>query len=214
MLIIYGADLSSPSNKVRFVANYMRLPYEYRRVSIRKGENKTEAFLQKHPAGKIPVIEDGGFILFESDAIIMYLAEKEESPLYPKTLQAKALVHQWMNFSSFHINQAVNRVVFNRVFAPRISADVDQASLNDGVRFLQRFLPVVDGQLARQPFLAMKEITLADMTLLAALDPAEAAEIDLSPYVYLEKWRQTLMKEPFYRMCHDCYEETLARFMT
>ena len=213
MLVIYGADLSSPSNKVRFVANYLELPYEYRRVNIKKGENRTAAFLKKHPAGKVPVIEDDGHVLFESDAIIMYLAEKEGSSLYPGSLLDRANVHQWMSFISCHIGQAMNKVVFNRIFAPVIPVKVDHRALSDGVRFLQRFLPVVDQQLAKKPFLALEKITLADMTLLATLDPAEAAAIDLSSYVYIEKWRQALIQEPFYRACHSGYGDTLARFI-
>jgi glutathione S-transferase len=70
MLIIYGSDFSAPANKVRFVANALGLDYEYKVVRIRDGENKTEEFKKMHPAGKIPVINDHGFILFESNAII------------------------------------------------------------------------------------------------------------------------------------------------
>ena len=64
MLKIYGADLSAPANKVRMTANALGIEYEYIRVSIRDGENRTEEYLKMHPAGKVPVIDDDGFVLF------------------------------------------------------------------------------------------------------------------------------------------------------
>ena len=78
MLKIYGADLSPPSNKVRFVANELGLDYEYNSVNLVSGENQSEGHLKLHPGGKVPVIDDDGFVLFESNAIIRYLAAKCE----------------------------------------------------------------------------------------------------------------------------------------
>lgn len=213
MLKIYGANLSSPANKIRFVANALGLDYEYIQISIRDGENQTEEYKKLHPAGKVPAIDDDGFVLFESDAIAKYLAASQRSPLYPEDIKQRAKVDQWMDFSSIHINAAMGRVMFNRIFAPVIKAPVDQNSLNDGIKFLGRFLPVVDAQLSRSKYLASDELTLADFSLLSSLDPAEAAEIDLAPYPNLVKWRSDLMKRDFYTKCHSSYGDVLKALM-
>ena len=81
MLKIYGADLSSPANKVRFAANALGLEYEYIQVKLRDGEHKKSEFLKINPVGKIPVIDDDGFVLFESGAIAKYLCVKHNSAL-------------------------------------------------------------------------------------------------------------------------------------
>jgi len=209
MLKIYGSDLSGPSNKVRLVANALGLEYEYRRVDLRDGENKTEDYLRLHPAGKVPVIDDGGFVLFESNAIIKYLASKAGSPLYPQETNKQAIVDQWIDFSSHHIGTAMGRVLFNRLFAPFLKLEVDEHSLSDGLSFLDRFLPVVERQLQANPFLAGNEFTLADLNLLAILDPAEVVGIDLSAYASLSKWRKGLREESFYTKCHKSYEEAV-----
>ena len=94
MLKIYGSDLSYPANKVRFVANALGLPFEYIRINLRTGEQKSEWFLKLSPAGKIPAIDDHGFCLFESNAIVRYLAEKVDSAIYPKDLKERATVNQ------------------------------------------------------------------------------------------------------------------------
>jgi glutathione S-transferase len=211
MLILYGSDLSSPANKVRFTANALALDYEYKVVRLRDGEHQTEEFKKLHPAGKVPVINDNGFVLFESNAIIKYLAQKVKSPLYPTDLQTRALVDQWMDFTSFHVGVALTRVVFNRVFAPLLKMDVDERSIEEGLTFLQRFLPVVDQQLGKYPYFVSENLTLADINLLATLDPAEVGQVDLSIYPNISRWRNALKKMAFYTQCYEEYGLALKK---
>ncbi|MBN1870014.1 MAG: glutathione S-transferase family protein [Candidatus Omnitrophica bacterium] len=213
MLKIYGADLSGPANKVRMAAHALGIEYEYIRISIRKGANRTEEYLRLHPAGKIPVIDDDGFILFESDAIIKYLASKKGSPLYPADLKQRALIDQWMDFITIHVGGSMGKVVYNRVFASFAGAAVDENSLEEGLKFLRRFLPVIDNQLFKNAFVAGKQFSLADIGLLAAMDPAEAAGIDPAPYKRLSQWRKDLQQKEFYTRCHSSYEEALKKLM-
>jgi len=210
MLTIYGADLSTPSCKVRFVANALGLAYEYKRVDLVKGENKSEAHLKLHPGGKVPVIEDDGFVLFESNAIVKYLAVKNESPFYPKGIRQRSIVDQWIDFVSHHVATAVSRVLFNRVFAPFLNVEVDERAISEGLSFLERFLPVVDEPLKERKYLAGGELTLADFNLLSALDPAEVAQVDLGGYLNILRWRRDLMGQDFYTKCHKSYGDVLA----
>ena len=210
MLKIYGTELSSPSNKVRFVAHELGLEYEYKSVNLISGENKLEAHLKLHPAGKVPVIDDDGFVLFESSAIIRYLAVKSDSPLYPTGAKQRALVDQWSDFASHHIATGLSRVLVNRVFAPFLNQEVDERSITEGLSFLERFLPVVDAPLKERRYLAGGELTLADFSLLSALDPAEVAQVDLSGYLNITRWRQDLMARDCYTKCHKSYADVLA----
>ncbi len=209
MLKIYGADLSSPANKVRFTANVLGIDYEYIRVRLMKGEHLQEEFLKKHPAGKIPVIDDDGFVLFESGAIIKYLARKKGSALYPKSLKEQALVDQWMDFIGIHIVLAVGKLLYNKIIAPMTKRPVDVQALKDGQRFLKRFLPVMDRQLKDRPFVCGETMTLADITLLAALDPVEAVGETLEEYRYLGPWCAAMRKKDFYTRCHESYIRVL-----
>ena len=211
MLTIYGSDLSSPANKVRFVANYLGLKYEYKRVNLFAGEQKTPEFLKLNPVGKVPAINDDGFVLAESGAIIKYLADKANSSLYPKSLKERALQDQEIDFLTLHVGAALQKVIYNRVFAPRRNLPVDQNSLEENLGFLGRFLPIVETQLSKTAYVAGPTLTLADMTLLSALDPAEVASIDLNPYPRIKAWREKLRQQDFYTKCHKEYGESLKQ---
>jgi len=213
MLKIYGADLSAPANKVRMTANALDLEYDYIRVDIRGGENRTGQYLRLHPAGKVPVIDDNGFILFESNAIIKYLAAREVSPLYSDNIKERANVDQWIDFITFHVGGAMGKVLFNRVFASFAKVPVDDRSLEDGIKFMGRFLPVIERQLAGNKNVAGEKVTLADIALLATIDPAEVAGISLAGYGHTLEWRQGLMKKDFYTKCHTSYETALKNML-
>jgi len=214
MLKIYGANLSAPANKVRMTANTLEMEYDYIQVNIRKGEHREEEYLKMHPAGKVPVINDNGFILFESDAIIKYLAICEFLNLYPEDIKQRALIDQWIDFTGIHVNGAMGRVVFNRVFASFANVPSDKRSMSDGVKFLARFLPVIDRQLSKAKYLVGEQFSLADIALLATLDPAEVAGVDLRPYQNIVKWRNGLKQKNFYTQCHASYEEALRHMMS
>ena len=213
MLKIYGSDLSSPSNKVRFVANHLGLKYDYNRVNLRQGEQRKPEFLQINPVGKIPAIDDHGFHLFESGAIIKYLADREKSPIYPSGLKERAMTDQWIDFLNLHVALGISKVTYNRLFAPMRGEEIDERSIKDGLTFLSKHLPVCDAQLANGKYFLGKDISLCDFTLLAVLDPAEAIDVDLLIYKNITKWRAELKAKSFYTQCHKDYRDVLNALM-
>ena len=212
MPTLYGSPISFFVNKVRYVLNALEIDYDFQQLNLMAGEHKKADYLEKHPAGKIPCIQDGDLNLFESNAIIKYYSDLHNSSFYPKDLKARAKVDQWMDFSSIHISGGMTRVAFNTLFAPIMpGTKVDEESLRCGREFLAKYLPIVDEQLAKSKYLAADEITVADFNLIATLDPAEAAQIDLSQYANITKWRNELMKESWYTKCHDNFSDLLLK---
>jgi glutathione S-transferase len=207
MLTIYGFDFSSPANKVRFAANAIGLKYEYKQVNLMAGEQKTPEFLKLNPTGRVPAIDDNGFKVFESAAIIKYLADKNNSPLYPKDLEKRTIIDQWIDFANIHVAAALARVTFNRVMYKFLNVEKDERSLNDGIKFLGNFLPIIEKQLNENKYLAGNDMTLADINLLAVLDPVELSSVDLSVYPSITHWRKNLRTQEFYTKCHKSLEE-------
>jgi glutathione S-transferase len=191
MLKIYGNNMSGHSNKVRYVAELLGMENEFKNMDFHK-DLKTPEFLKVHPAGKIPAIDDDGFILFESSTICRYLCDKKGSELYPKGLKERFIVDQWVDFCSIHIDNAMGKVAFNRVFAPQMGMEVDQNSLNEGMKFLDRFLPIINDQLKKSKFIASEKLSLADITFLSVMDYAEMAQVDISKYESISRWKKEI----------------------
>lgn len=213
MLKVYGLALSSPTNKVRFTANYLNIPFEFHHVNLAAGEQRTPEFLAVNPLGRIPCIDDNGFRLAESNAIIRYLADKHQSALYPKELQQRALVDQWMDFAVQHVAIPLSKIMYNMYFYKLMNAAKDERSLQDGHKFLELNLPVIEKQLSQSAYLASAEITLADIVLLASLDMSEAAKVDFSIYPHIAQWRKKLQAQSFYQACFSNYTEAFKEAM-
>lgn len=211
MLKIYGFPMSSRANKVLMCANKLDLEYEYLPLNIPGGEHKTPEYLEINPVGKVPAIVDGDFSLFESNSILKYLCEKHDSDLYPKDLQSRSLVDQWCDFICQHLGIQISRVAYNKLFAEKMGDEKDERAMAEGYRFINKFLSVVEGQLNKTKYLAGDKLSLADLTLLAEIDPCEMIEVDLKKYPKVHALVQQLRSEDFYRNVHKFYGESLAK---
>lgn len=105
------------SIKVLIALEEMALPYELKAVNVRKGEQKTDAFLAINPNGKVPVLVDGGFVLTESAAILIYLAEKT-GRLLPKDGVARARVFEQLFFHASGLSPAFGNAGFFKRSSP------------------------------------------------------------------------------------------------
>lgn len=213
MLQIYGSPLSSPTNKVRYTASYLNIPSEFHMINLGAGEQRKPEFLKINPLGRVPAIDDAGFTLGESNAIIRYLSATQKSAIYPQDLQQRAITDQWIDFASQHIMLALGKIMFNTFFYKFASIEKDERSLQDGRHFIGNYLPLVEQQLAKNAYITGKELTLADITLLAALDACELCQIDLSEYPAIHAWRKKLMSAAFYQSIHESYTATFNKIM-
>lgn len=206
MLHVYGHPFSYPSNMVHMCANALELEHEYHLVNLAEGEQNSEFYLKINPVGKVPAILDEELRLSECQAIIRYLAQKAQR-LYPADIQEQAVVDQWISFSNVHIGMAISKILFNVLFAPMLNVEVDERSLADGRTFLDRYLPILEVQLKANPNITGEEMTIADISLLAALDPCEITDVDLTPYPSLQNWRNQLRSRSWYTACHAFFGE-------
>ena len=214
MIKLYGIPVSNNVNKIRYCLNYLNLPYEWIQTNPMTGDTQSENFLKINPIGKIPALEDDGFPIFESNAIIKYLASKQNSSIYPQDLKQRVVVDEWIDFVSIHIGGAITRVLFNRVMAPMLGKEVDQNSLKTGLEFLAKYLPICDKQLAQNKYLTGSNFTLADINLLAVIDPCEMIGVSLSAYPNLTKWRNELKAQNFYQKCFKAYGQFVQEMMS
>jgi|CXWL01.1.fsa_nt_gi glutathione S-transferase len=214
MIKLYGLGLSFNISKVRYCLNYLNLQYDWVQTNPIAGENQTAEYLNLCPTGKIPAIDVDGFKLFESNAIIKYLATINNSPIYPQDAKKRAVIDAWMDYVAIHVGHAIGRVLFNRVFAPMTGQKADQESIRVGLEFLDKYFPILEKQLSQNAYLTGRELSIADISLLAALDPCELAQINsIDRYPSLKKWRAGLKAQSFYQKCYKDYTQFVQEMM-
>ena len=203
MLKLYVHPFSTPALAAEFTARATGTEFEKHVVDLGNGEQRSESYQAINPAGKVPALVDGDFKLSESLAIQRYLARRKKSDLYPEDIQDKSKVDQWMDYAAHHVRMPYGRIQFNKLLAPMIGQPSDEASIQMGLHFLSQNFPIIEAHLTQKEFLCGNALSLADITLLAAIDPTEILEIDISDYPYLTRWRQALRERDFYQNTHS-----------
>ncbi len=214
MIKLYGVGFSPSVTKVRYTLNQLNLEYDWAQTNPGAGDTQTEEFKNISPTGKIPAIDVDGFKLFESNAIIRYLAAIKNSSLYPADAKKRAIVDAWLDYGSIHVGHAMGRVFFNRVLAPVFNQKADPESLKVGLDFLAKYFPVLEKQLSQNPYLAGKELSIADINLISVLDPSELCQISYDQYPSLKKWRDGLKAQAFYQKCYKDYGQFVQEMMS
>ena len=145
--------------KISIALEEMALPYEVRVIDFASQEQKADWYLKLNPNGRIPTIEDQGFVVFESGAILVYLAEKTGKFL-PRHVPGRSRVMQWLMFQMSAIGPMMGQAnVFLRYFPETIQPAIDRYQ-----REVLRLFGVLDRQLASHEYIAA-EYSIADMAL-------------------------------------------------
>lgn len=157
------------------------------------------------PFKQVPVIDDNGYILTESGAILLYLAEKSQK-LIPADLQGRAQVYRWLITALNNIEPFALPIFF---------ADLQGEESHHGklrswhVEILERFFPTIDQMLKTQPFITGADFTVADIVLTCVLREIRKTEI-LGKYPNLEKYRLNCEARPAFVKVLNAYEDRLG----
>ncbi|KAF8214814.1 glutathione S-transferase [Mycena galopus ATCC 62051] len=178
-----------------------QVPFELVPISFEAKEHKTPQFLAMHPFGQVPVIDDDGFIVYESRAICRYIAEKypdQGTNLLPKGLKERSVVEQLASVESATFHPAVAAVAKEALGKPRRGLAVDQAVLDQALTEFKEKLAVYDVILSKSKFLAGDEFTLADLCHYSYAPLLADAGIDVmtSQGPNVTRWWNDLMSRP------------------
>ncbi len=188
---LYYHPFSSNSRRVLLTAHHLRLNLELVAVDLLGGEHKTPEYLRLNPNGKVPVLVDGEFPLWESHAIMQYLAEKSgEQDIYPQELSARADVNRWLFWSAYHFAPAAGLIIRERV-SKRLVAGLgapDPAEIARGEALFPQVAIVLDRHLAGKHWIAQDRLTLADFALAAPLMHTLAAQLPIREFENLQAW--------------------------
>ncbi len=154
-------NLSPNPMKVVLALEEMGLPYEAHPVDTRKGQQFAPDFLAINPNGKVPAIVDGDAVVFDSNAILLYLAEKSGQFLPAKTDQGRGELLSWLMFVATGIGPFSGQAVHFRHFAPEPVPYANQRYQYEA----KRHYKILDDRLAKQPYLVGGAYGIVDMAL-------------------------------------------------
>jgi glutathione S-transferase len=200
-LTLYEGPLSPNARKVRLIAAELGLPLNRVKLSFVKGETRTADYRAKNPNGTVPTLDDDGFVLWESAAILRRLAAKRpERGLAPGDPDAAARVDQWLCWWISQPEAALMRLAWERLIKPALGQPGnDPAIVADAQAALDRFLPVLDRQLAGRDFIA-GPLSIADFAAGPWLDVAPATlQLDLGRYGNIQAWLARLRARPYWQ---------------
>jgi len=190
--VLYGGDFTR-ATLVQWVLEEGGIPYDLRKIDIVKGEHRTPEFLAINPNGRLPVIVDGDFVLFESLAITMYLAKKHSAgKLYPATLEGEARTWQWSLWAVTEVDRGVNIWSLHAVRLPE--AERDAARREEALKVLVAPFKVLDAAVSKQPYLLGDEFTVADLNVAAVI--SRAVDMDLSASPNIKAWLTRCLDRP------------------
>lgn len=201
MLKLHVFPPSPRAVKVMALAKHLGLEHEIVLVDLFQGGNATPEYGALNPNRKMPVLEDGDFVLWESNAILQYLASRRpESGLWPVDPRRQADVSRWQFWDSAHWDPTCATFVFERVVKQLTNAgEADPAQIAKGEKDLARFGAVLNESLAGRSWVAGDALTVADFSLGAGLVYARPARIPLDPYPEIVRWYDALAALPGWR---------------
>ena len=192
---LYGFPMSPNTQRARFGLEELGVPYELVVVDLMAGAQRAPEYLAINPAGRVPCLVDGDFALFESNAILQYLALKTpEKKLEGGTPKERAEVLRWMFFGAMHVGPSVQQIFAHTIRLPedkRLPQVVETARAD-----LDRNLKVLETRLSNIPWLSGESFTLADVSLAPTLSAAPMLGIDLSVYPLVEGWLARVRARP------------------
>jgi len=150
------------------------------------------AFLAINPNHQVPLLQDGDFRIYESNAILRYLCNKHQlTSWYPVKTQARALVDQWLDWNQCRLSPSVIDFVFNKVFAGDTG---DLKAIVRGEKHLEELLPILESQLQLSPYLAGNEPTIADLSVVSNIFQLGLANV--KPPAKTTQWFQQWLELP------------------
>ena len=167
-ITLYGTPISTYVRTVRLLLASANIDYDLKDIGIFNGDNETDEYLNKHPFGKIPTLEVDGDILYETDAITVYINETLASGKFkPADAMLHARLHQIVSvINSYLYAPAVGVLTIENLVKPGQGKETDQAAVEKAIAPTKKALNAIESIISGSPYLLSSEISIADFYLI------------------------------------------------
>lgn len=197
MFKLYGFAMSPNSKRARWMLEELELPYESVAIDLMSGEQRGDAYRSLNPTGRVPTLVDGDFRLWESNAIVQYLAESHPGKgLAGESPRERAEIARWVFMNAAHLSPAVSRIFAHTIRLPeeqRIPRLVEESRAE-----VERCLGPLDAQLAGKEYLVGR-FTVADVALAPTIGFAPMLGIDIGRHANIAAWMKRIGERPAWK---------------
>ena len=205
---LYMHPVSNTSRPLRMFIKDHKLPVEEELVDLMAGAHLREPYISLNPNGLVPTLDDDGFILTESSAILKYLADKFNLPAYPKDLKKRAKVNELMDWfnTNFYRDYGYG-VVYPQLYPHhrRPSEEIQKGTIAWGKELTKKWLQVLNdhwlGQ--RNKYLTGDEITIADYFGAGLLTCGDPIRTEFKKYPNIQAWLDRMAQTPNWAPCNE-----------
>jgi glutathione S-transferase len=195
---LYAFPPSPRSFKALWAAHHLGIDYEMQLVDLSKGAQRAPQYAALNPNAKAPSLEDGGFVLWESNAIVEYLCSlKPDSGLLPQDTRGRLGITKWMYWESAHWDPACAVFAFERVVKKIFSmGEPDEREIARGNQLFERAGKVLDAELQKRRYVATDKFTAADLSVGAAMSIAEPGQFPIEQFRGIRRWYEDIRALP------------------
>ena len=199
---LYGNPLSPRYRRVVIAAAELGAPLDLVVLNPGKGETRAPGYIAKNPMGKMPTLEeDDGWTLWESLAVVVYLAETHpKKNLFPTEPRARAEALRWMFWCASHLDPSVESLYAQKFLARMRNHPSDEGVVASARKELERFLPVFETRMAGNTWVLGPSFSIVDTALGASVDTLfkKELEFDRAAYPAIAAWHGRLTERPYW----------------
>ncbi len=194
---LYHNPLSSNARRVLLTASHLGIKLEDVLIDF-GSESDRKRLNEVNVCGKVPVLEDDGFLLWESCAIMQYLADKSgATDVYPAGLKQRADINRWMFFAAQHFAPAIGILTWEYLWKKLVTGlSPDPVEVKKGEELVHEHAAVLDQHLATRQWMSGDTLTLADFAVAAPLMYLGRAKIPVEQYTHLQAWFERIQQLP------------------
>ena len=187
---LYHHPMSFNARRAVLAAAHLHAPVDLVIVDLFHGEQRTPAFLQLNPNHRVPVLDDDGFVLWESHAIMQYLADKTPGQtLYPTGLRERSDVNRWLFWCAAHLMPAIGMLNWeNNIKGLLGLGSPDATIVARGEELMREHGGVLDAHLATREWISGDALTLADYAIAAPLADSARAKLPVEGLHHIQRW--------------------------
>ena len=199
MLKVWGRKNSSNVRKVLWCAEELALPYDREEAGGAFGVVDSPQYRALNPNGRVPMIEDDGFVLWESNAIVRYLAARygSDTSWYQRDVCVRAQADKWMDWTTSTFAGPFRDLFWGMLRTP--AEQQDWVLINGASKTCAELLSIVDQALSEKPYLSGDEIGMGDIPLGSFIYAWFEMPIERPSMPHLEAWYERLKLRPCYR---------------